>query len=116
MGWELYSSGVVDMTRLERYIVEKESIMDKNPEYIIKDTKTPNQYIVTKWTHGKAPKDVYTISNNNNKWYCNCPAHKGYCKHIDLVKEWIKEGKPNQIGADFDQELKLFMKKYNVKI
>lgn len=102
------------MGRLGKYIEEKASLFDKDPEYIIKDAKETNKFIVSKWTHGKEPRDVYTITKGKTSWTCTCPVRSS-CKHISLVKEWIKEGKPNPIG-DFDSEFKLWLvKKYDKK-
>ena len=88
--------------RLQNYMTEKEGLFDKDPEYMIRETNHPNQYLISKWTAGKQPKEVYTITNKAGKWTCTCPSHRAAdCKHISLCKQWIKQGKPNAFG-DFD--------------
>jgi len=74
---------------------EKVSIFDKDPDYQIIDAKSKNSYIVTSWTHGKEPKNIYIVNKTGNKWSCNCPTRTLYCKHIDMVKEYLRKGKPN---------------------
>jgi len=91
---------------------EKVGLFDSDIDYIIKDDKLKNSYVVTSWTTGKAPKNVYTVSKAGNKWSCNCPTKTSYCKHIDMVKEWIKDGKPNPlIDKDTDNDFAKLLKK-----
>jgi hypothetical protein len=98
--------------RLNNYLVEKESLFDKDPEYIAKEGKQPNTYIVSKWTRGKTPRDVYHIQGSGNNWKCSCPTgRKGGCKHVKFVKEWIKNGKPNPYDISSD-DVKNFFKMY----
>lgn len=97
---------------------EKVGLFDKDPEYIIRDDKVMNSYIVTAWTHGKAPSNVYTVSHqtHGNKWVCNCPVRTPNCKHVKMVKEWIKDGKPSLIDKESEDELRKFLKQRGVKI
>lgn len=97
-----------------KYILEKASPFDKDPEYMVVDTKVSNSYIVTKWTNKKDPRDIYHVTKGNDKWFCSCPTRMKPCKHIALVKQWLKDGKPSPLGTTFDKELKLFLQKYDV--
>jgi hypothetical protein len=85
--------------KIKEYLNEKVGLFDKDPEYIISDAKSKNTYIVTSWTHGKEPTNIYTVSKFGNKWSCNCPS-KYHCKHMDMVKEWLKNGKPSEFDVD----------------
>ena len=85
--------------RLGTYLHEKADIFGKDAEYTVKETGS-NEYKVYKWTHGKNPVEEYTCSHypKTGKWHCTCPdamRTKGNCKHTAIVKEWLKEGKPN---------------------
>ena len=64
------------------------------PEYMVRETEL-NTYEVTKWTHGKAPTGIYTV-RLFKKESCDCPA-RGKCRHIQIVKDWIKAGKKSAI-------------------
>lgn len=99
----------------ELHINEKESIFDKNPDYQIVDAKAKNSYIVTSWTHGKSPKNIYTVTKSGNKWSCDCPTRTTYCKHIDMVKQWIKDGKPSEWDVDMS-DLKAKLNAKGVKV
>ena len=61
------------------------------PEYLIREIE-PDTYEVSKWTHGSGPVEIYTVRMFKNKKTCTCPA-RGVCKHIKMVREWIKKGK-----------------------
>jgi len=104
--------------RLHNYITEKESLFDKDADYIIKDSKVPNSYIISKWTRGRGgAKDVYTVTEKSSKWSCNCPSGRsGSCKHVTLVKGWIKKGKPLPGGFMSDDELYIALKGYGIDI
>lgn len=73
--------------------------MDK-PDYIIREVRAgTNEYEVTKWIGGKNPDEIYRCLHNkvNNRWSCSCPARMFTCKHIGMVKDWIKKGKKSFI-------------------
>lgn len=96
---------------------EKVGLFDKDPDYIIRDAGDQlNSYIVTSWTHGKAPTNVYTVNKQGAKWKCNCPTRTPYCKHIDMVKQWIKDGKPSIIDRSAEDELRRRLSQKGVKI
>jgi len=90
---------------------EKASLFDDDPDYLIIDAKVKNSYVVTSWTHGKAPKNVYTVSKAGKKWLCNCPTRTSYCKHIDMVKQWLKDGKPSEWQVDMKELKKILNSK-----
>lgn len=90
--------------KIKEYLNEKVGLFDTDPDYAIVDGKSKNTYIVTSWTHGKSPENVYTVRKVGNKWMCNCPS-KYHCKHMDMVAEWLKDGKPSDFDVDM-RELK----------
>lgn len=75
--------------RIREYLVE---IFDT--DYQVRELKY-DTYQVTKWIKGKNPDNIYNILKYGGSWSCDCPV-RGKCKHIDLVKKWIKDGKPNK--------------------
>lgn len=98
-------------------INEKIGFFDSDMEYIIKDGSAKNTYIVTSWSSGKQPKNIYTLTNFNKKWSCNCPTKTPYCKHIDMVKDYIKQGKPNMfLDATVELEFDRALKRKGIKI
>lgn len=63
-------------------------------------------YEVAKFSwRGKAPTDVYRVSDLGKIWSCDCagfaktgdPSHK----HIKLVQAWIKAGMPDSLEPKF---------------
>jgi len=80
------------------------------PEYMIRQVgKAPKAYEVTKWTRGKGPAEIYRVVDTGKGLQGNCPAaqRRGYCKHIDMVKEWIKKGKKPSMDIKY---VKSFLK------
>lgn len=54
-------------------------------------------FTVSKWDMGVRPIEVYRVeTGKNDKMKCNCASgsHRGYCKHTDMVKAWVKRGCP----------------------
>jgi len=83
------------------------------PEYMVRQTKkAPETYQVSKWGGGTGPRDVYRVEHTRDGWICNCPGNlkRGTCKHVDIVKDWIKKGKPSYGFGD--EELKKFLEKH----
>ena len=77
-----------------RKILEGGSLFDTDPDYIIREV-SKDRYQVAKFTHGKAPSEVYDITHfsKDSRWSCTCPSKIKPCKHIDSVRQWIKDGK-----------------------
>ena len=96
---------------------EKVSIFSKDPDYIIKDAgTTKNDFIVTSWTHGKSAENIYFVSKGGTKWTCNCPDRTPNCKHIQMVKQWLKDGKPSLfLDKEADDELRRLLSRKGVK-
>ncbi len=69
--------------------------------YLIRDTDRPDEYIVSKWEElSPEPKAIYRVTlGKRNK--CNCPSghNRGYCKHPQMVKDWIGKGLLDPIKA-----------------
>jgi hypothetical protein len=78
---------------MDSQLNEGKGFFDDDVDYLIKDGDHKNTYVVTSWIKGKQPKNIYMITHSNNKWNCNCPAKIKPCKHIDMVRNWIKKGK-----------------------
>lgn len=79
--------------RLIDWLIEKKLF---EPEYIIREIE-PQLFEVSKWTKGSGPAAVYrveyTTRHGKKYWRCSCPVKGSRCKHIKMVKEWIKKGK-----------------------
>ena len=79
-------------------------VQDKDPQtdYQIKDLLKHRGdafevFEVTKWTGGRVPENIYTVRKNlaNGHHNCNCPAaFRGKCKHVDMVQEFERAGRP----------------------
>lgn len=103
--------------KIRKYLTnEKVSLFDSDVEYLIKDSKTKNSYILTSWTTGKQPKNIYTVTQQKNKWVCNCPVRSNSCKHIKMVKDWIKDGKPSIVDPDVEDDIRQMLRKKGVQI
>lgn len=61
------------------------------PDYLVRKDKM-GTYLVTKWEGGAQPTAIYTVTDTNRGMTCNCPGsyRDKNCKHIQLVKEHIK--------------------------
>ena len=64
------------------------------PQYLVRKGKFGNE--VTKFDDTDSPVDHYPFGSRG----CSCPARARNCKHLKIVKEWEKLGKP--VGAVFD--------------
>jgi hypothetical protein len=102
--------------KFEDYIKEGRTDFWKDyTEYFIRELGK-NKYEVSVWKRGDTPSAIYTVSNIGNKWMCDCPARKGTDKHVQLVKDWIKAGKPSPFGKDVKDGVLKSLKKMGVKI
>jgi 2'-5' RNA ligase len=65
---------------------------DIKPDYLVRSDK-PGTFLVTKWEGSDRPSAVYTITESNRGLSCNCPNsyRDKNCKHIQLVKDYIKK-------------------------
>ena len=82
--------------KFDEYINEKVGFFDKESDYIIRELKG-SEYEVSKWNKGKAPEVTYRCykRSGSNSWSCTCPTKVRPCKHAEMVKKWIADGKPN---------------------
>ena len=64
------------------------------PQYLVRKGKHGNE--VTKFDDTDSPVDHYPFSSRG----CSCPARARNCKHLKIVKQWEKLGKP--VGSVFD--------------
>lgn len=91
--------------KLRDYIAEKAGIFDDDPEYQVRNV-SGTHYQVTKWLNGKQPREVFDVMDKGTRgWSCNCPVRSS-CKHIQMVKDWIKAGSPTGIPTAKDLKWK----------
>ena len=83
-------------------------------DYLIRE-KSMYEYEVSTWTRGDRPTSIYTVRDlGKGKWFCNCASRKKPCKHITMVKKWIKKGKSGYTDKgdkEFEKLAKRFLKK-----
>ena len=61
--------------------------------YLIRED-SKDQWTISKWEDGVIPVQVYEVKRpRGNTLTCNCPSgyHRKYCKHIDLIRNFIKQ-------------------------
>ena len=66
--------------------------------YLYREIKE-GEYEVTKWEEwgGKRPNETYfVILNEWEERECTCIGCRvhGYCKHVVMIRKWLREGKP----------------------
>ena len=69
--------------------------------YLLRDDMN-GKITISKWEGGVVPTQVYRVQlNEGRKNECNCPSgsYRGYCKHLDMARGWVKLGKPE--GMEF---------------
>jgi hypothetical protein len=76
------------------YFVDMATV-PKLSDYLVRQDG-PDLYTISKWTGGVSPESEYKISKWGGSLHCDCPAsqRRHECKHPDIVKAWIKMGKP----------------------
>lgn len=70
--------------------------MDHSIYYMIRQD-TNAKYTVTKWDGGSLPVQVYLVQRDKgDRFTCTCPSgyHRRYCKHMDMVRKWLRSGAP----------------------
>lgn len=83
--------------------------VEGNSDYLIRQNGD-NKYEVAVFTRGDAPTKVYNCKGNEKHISCDCPSRKS-CKHQNLVKDWIKAGKPeNQFFKGSKEKVDKFLK------
>jgi len=98
--------------KFEEYIGEGRAKFWKgSEEYYIRDIGG-NKYQVAVFVRGDTPDVVYTTTEKT----CDCPSRKIPCKHIQMVKKWIKEGKPSAFGKSVKKGVLDGLKKMGVKV
>ena len=86
------------------------------PEYLVRRDKQ-GTYVVTKWEGGERPTAIYTVTENNRGVSCNCPGsyRDKNCKHIQLVKEYMKNPKSESSISQWSQDGKMHSFTYVMK-
>jgi hypothetical protein len=91
-------------------IFNENEFLEKFTDYIIREIRAgSNEFEVTKFMRGKAPKEIYRCVKGPVKWTCTCPSKIKPCKHINMVKKWISDGKKSFIddkaAIEYSKEL-----------
>lgn len=84
-------------------------------EYFIREVGK-DKYEVAVFLRGDTPDNVYKVNKIGNKWSCNCPARKAPDKHVKMVQDWLKAGKPSDFGKDVKGDVLKGLKRMGVKI
>lgn len=64
--------------------------------YSIGPNKSPNSYVVVKMDEDLNPLQYYYIVESSaGGLVCSCPAHKPWCRHMDMLRLFQAE---NRIG------------------
>jgi hypothetical protein len=85
------------------------------PEYFIKPLGKDEGwqvYQIAKFDDHDYPSKVYLVKNRGQSWNCNCTnfvvRKDQNDKHITMIKDWIKKGKPETPGFSYDDFIKQF--------
>lgn len=103
--------------KFKDYVVEGKAKFHKGgEEYFIREVGM-HKYEVAVFLRGDTPDNVYTVQKKGGGgWMCNCPARGPKDKHIKLVQEWLKAGKPSDFGKDVKGDVLKGLKKMGVKL
>jgi hypothetical protein len=63
------------------------------PQYMVRKGKIG--YEIAKFDDTDTPVDVYTVGYRG----CSCPARSKSCKHVKIIKAWLKT---NEEGVVYD--------------
>jgi hypothetical protein len=104
------------MDKINKYLNEgKSNFWKGQTDYLIRQIGK-DVYEVSGWKRGDTPSVLYKCSGSGKKMKCNCPA-RGPCRHIKMVQDWIKMGKPDHpFFGDVKKEVAKGLKKLGVKI
>lgn len=82
-------------------------------EYLFREVG-PGHYEVSAWTRGDTPSEIYhCYDRGKNRWSCSCPA-RGVCKHIKMVKKWLKSPRTDVPSSQDWKEMRKHMKKLGI--
>jgi hypothetical protein len=63
-------------------------------------------YTVAKFNHRRYPEAIYEVKQGRFGWECQCAAftqHGVQCKHIQMIQDWVKAGKPSPFDYLFTE-------------
>jgi hypothetical protein len=64
--------------------------------YNVRLGKNPGAYVVHKVSEDFEPLDTYYISESSGGGLtCTCPAHKPWCRHMDVLRKFQAEERVN---------------------
>lgn len=91
---------ILQKNKYENILEGKSKFWKGKEDYVIREIGK-NTYEITVWGRGDTPDAIYTVKMNpkGTDGFCDCPA-RARCKHIKMVKDWIKAGKPSEFGKD----------------
>jgi len=78
--------------------------MGLEAEYSVTELE-PNVYQIAKFTHGKEPSELYRCTWTGNKWKCNCYSKANTCKHIKIVRDFVKGKKRSEFQKWIEKKL-----------
>lgn len=78
--------------------------MAKTHIYTVRSGKNPGAYTISKMTQDFEPVAEYHLSDEpSGSVYCDCPAHKPWCRHKDMLRKFQAEEKVNS-GWFYDHD------------
>jgi hypothetical protein len=64
------------------------------PQYMVRKGKIG--YEIAKFDDTDTPVDVYTVGHRG----CSCPARSRSCKHVKILKAWLKTSEEGVVYDD----------------
>ncbi len=68
-------------------------------EYYVTQSSSVH-FMIAKFGDKREPFDVYDVIGE----HCNCPSPKTPCKHVIMLKEWVKLDIPSNYYYDVESE------------
>lgn len=68
-------------------------------DYIVQPIDSQSYNVHKFEAGGDKPSVSYKVTQRNSKMTCNCPSgrYRGYCKHVDYVKSYLKQAPDSMI-------------------
>lgn len=70
----------------------------KYSRYTISAGKNPGAYVVGKMSEDYEPLATYYITEEGKALTCTCPAHKPWCRHMDVLRVFQAE---ERVGSGY---------------
>jgi hypothetical protein len=73
--------------------------------YTVRTGKEPEWFTVSKMSQDYEPQAIYNIQEvKGGGMHCDCPAHKPWCRHMDVLRKFQAEERVNS-GWFFNHDL-----------